>query len=533
MALPPISSELCFLDAGGQSVSRPEEWAPGWLEIPATGEDWDRCRVILNGVSLPISMRVFPKFGRKVVAEWPRVNPGRHAVRIITPATENSYEIAILPDKISPEAFTRLVDELEGQLPASIALSLQRLGAFGKLRLRPLSEMTRSQDLIRLQRAVDGTSQRMGLITVLRELAKDPHGILQGFETWVSADRARRPHPALLVRAITREGNLDAQLRPIRVIDSRAQHTYDVYENRVVALYANAVRSRLRRLANGNDAATALPANELLSRLIRARRTASFLDSVSLPDTLPTRVTMVLLRRPAYRAAFEGYLEFFRSPFVTLDEPGLDAPLDNVPHLYQVWGTLHIVDVALSLASELGYQVLSHALTRRKPDEIHLRILPDGKPLLFLAHPANGARVDIIPERRYPSGSGPLHSITYEQRPDVAIEVRRPGDQLRIYLFDPKYKLDSEIIDGVESTKPKKVDLDKMHAYRDAIRDSCGLPVVRYAAILYPGEPERYPPRAPLPHVEALQGYPGREAPLRARLQEVLREALDPMSLSS
>lgn len=335
-ALPHISSELCFLDTGGQSVSGPEEWAPGWLEVPDTGEDWDRCRVTLNGVSLPISMRVFPTFGRMVVAEWPRVNPGRHAVRMITPNAENSYEIAILPDKISPEAFARLVDELEGQLPASIALSLQRLGAFGKLRLRPLSEMTRSQDLIRLQRAVDGTSQRMGLIAVLRELAKAPHGILQSCETWVPAEHARRPHPALLVRAIIREGNLDAKHRPIRVIDQRAQHTYDVYENRLVELYVNAVRSRLRRLANGNDAATALPANELLSRLIRVRRAAAFLDAVSLPDTLPTRVTMVLLRRPAYRAAFEGYLEFFRSPFVTLDEPGLDAPLDNVPHLYQV-----------------------------------------------------------------------------------------------------------------------------------------------------------------------------------------------------
>jgi hypothetical protein len=35
--------------------------------------------------------------------------------------------------------------------------------------------------------------------------------------------------------------------------------------------------------------------------------------------------------------------------------------------------------------------------------------------------------------------------------------------------------------------KPKKIDIDTMHAYRDAIRDPSGLRPVRFASILYPG----------------------------------------------
>jgi predicted component of viral defense system (DUF524 family) len=52
---------------------------------------------------------------------------------------------------------------------------------------------------------------------------------------------------------------------------------------------------------------------------------------------------------------------------------------------------------------------------------------------------------------------------------------------------------------------PKKIDIDKMHAYRDAIRDLGDQPVVDSAAIVYPG---------PLANtVEASRHFPGIRAP--------------------
>jgi len=51
---------------------------------------------------------------------------------------------------------------------------------------------------------------------------------------------------------------------------------------------------------------------------------------------------------------------------------------------------------------------------------------------------------------------------------------------------------DAEVLDETEvdlgGTKPKKVDIDKMHAYRDSIRDVWDNRIVSYAAILYPGK---------------------------------------------
>ena len=96
-----------------------------------------------------------------------------------------------------------------------------------------------------------------------------------------------------------------------------------------------------------------------------------------------------------------------------------------------------------------------------------------------------------------------------------------PDGTPRLYLFDPKYKLDSEEIDGVVDGKPKKVDIDKMHAYRDAIRGDDGSAVVRFAATLYPGSTLSFSDG-----LAALQAYPGREIELKQQVDRWLREWL-------
>jgi hypothetical protein len=92
----------------------------------------------------------------------------------------------------------------------------------------------------------------------------------------------------------------------------------------------------------------------------------------------------------------------------------------------------------------------------------------------------------------------------------VALEVSAKAAGPVLILLDPKYKLQSEELPaqaeeepGVPSGQPKKIDIDTMHAYRDAIRTQSGERVVSYAAILYPGPEVRYPPG-----IEALTADP-------------------------
>jgi predicted component of viral defense system (DUF524 family) len=250
------------------------------------------------------------------------------------------------------------------------------------VRFRPLTETTVAEESLRLSRAVSGTPDRPGLSRILAKLAQGPHKTLETTEPWVPRDKARRPHPARLSQAVSVSGNLSADRRPERVLDTRVEHTTDVYENRLLKAYFHQVTLRLRRLirlleANSRSGATG-EEQGLLNELLLARRQATFLDEVALPTHLSTRLTMVLLRRPLYRAALEGYLEFHRSVVVRLEEPSLDAPLKNLPYLYQTWGTLEILSVLLDVAGELGYRRELQRLISRDAGGFYVRILPGG-----------------------------------------------------------------------------------------------------------------------------------------------------------
>ena len=173
----------------------------------------------------------------------------------------------------------------------------------------------------------------------------------------------------------------------------------------------------------------------------------------------------------------------------------MEAPLENLPLLYQIWRTLEVLISLLAVTEMLGYQIKQQQLARRDIYGVYIQLLPDGKTVLTLEHPIRHTIIKFIPERTYGrqkvnNNHHAFHSISVEQRPDVAVEIFTPGYLPRIYLFDPKYKLIGEESDG--NGIPKKEDIDKMHAYRDAIRDKEQRRTLQYAAILYPGKQQSY-----------------------------------------
>lgn len=525
MGLPP-TSKLGFLSLSGETLEAPAEWRPALLEVRVPPEQWEEVQLWLQGKELPLSLK---RLGKKVrvLADWPRSNPGYYRLRLEYQGEVEEQTITVWPQKISREAFAQMLEDLDARLPTSVAIGLQRTGALAGLKLPQLGETTLAQELVRLRRAVEGTENRPGLTEILRKLAHDPHQILKTNEIWVPQERVRRPSPSGLVQAFCRGHNLDASGRPIRVPDVRVEHTADVYENQLVKMFFELVVRRLRRVRYAFEAdpkGNLLDeVQSLLEQLKKARQQAAFLDEVSQPKHLPNQITMVLLKRPPYHAALEGYLEFIRSPAVRLEESDLDAPLENLPHLYQVWGTLWVIETLLEVAGQKGYQVEKQCLVGRDKSGVYVRILPNGQPAVVLIHPQHKTRVKLIPERSYEK-DGELHSASVKQRPDVALEVKLPDGSQQVYLFDPKYKLESETQENIGNEgKPKAADIQKMHTYHDAIQDSEGRQVVRYAAILYPGSFKSYSNR----EIEALPAYPGAEAELQERLRRVLDKALD------
>ena len=356
--------------------------------------------------------------------------------------------------------------------------------------------------------------------------------MLRAYEEWRDREHARRIDPARLAQAFSRAGNLDRDRLPVLVPERPVAHSVDTYENRLVKAFYDQVNVRLRLLVEvlrrRDSESLSEEAESLLSRLGTARRVAEFLDEVAEIAEPPGRVTMVLLKRSEYRATLEGFLEFRRRALVRLGEPAVDAPIENLPFLYQTWGVLEALAVVLEVAADLGYRLRLQRLSSRRAGEIWIQLLRDGKPAVVLTHPRTHKTIKVIPQRTYSRSTHGLHSVSFNQKPDVAVEVSEHGET-SVYLFDPKYKLDSEEIgEGGPDARPKKIDIDAMHSYRDAIRDEAGSRVVRYAAILYPG-----PTNIFTPGLAALNAQPQQAQALKDSVRHALLPVLDPGSVAT
>ena len=321
-------------------------------------------------------------------------------------------------------------------------------------------------------------------------------------------------------------GNVSEDRTLRRLIDQRVEHTTDVYENRLLKTFVAEVAGRLRRLlrllAEVADREVELAQlTELTTELRSAELAATFLTEVSTPRDLPIVLTMVLLNRPEYRAVLDRLVEFRRSVAVHLEDAALDAPLQNLPHLYQRWCLLQVIDAMTHVAGEQGYRFVEERLSRRRQGALFIDVLPTGEPLVRYRHDESGTEATLTHERTFNGQSSPW-SVSFPQRPDIVLEVRSRDSVPRLWVFDPKYKLDSEGLDeeGLAGS-PKKTDIDKMHAYRDAIIGENGKRAVEYAAILYPGPSHHFGG-----NIAALQAVGGREARLRVELDAVLARAL-------
>lgn len=338
----PRTSRLRFLDSTGAESLGPNEWTQSLVEvlIPPDLGSLERVRLLRQGES----MRVFaqPLGGKtRVLADWPRSGTGRYRLALEYGDTSEELDVTVRPQKISTEAYGRMVDELQTRLPASVAVGLQRAGALSGLELRPPGENTLAQELARLRTAVTDNAGTAGLASTLDAVGRDPHRVLRKREEWVVRSRVRRLEPVGLIAAIRQPSNVDPETRlPKRAPNVQVEHTVDVYENRLLRSFHDQVSARLRRLSAALDAQRAetphLEVEELLVRLSRSRRNAAFLDEVGPLQQVPTRVTTVLSKRPEYRSLLEGYLRFRRSAFIQLDDPRLEAPLEELPELYDL-----------------------------------------------------------------------------------------------------------------------------------------------------------------------------------------------------
>ena len=424
---PPDADRLRF-QHGTVVLDHPREWEPARLILPTRCTAvWDKLTVRVQGRDVPVRLeRCGPE--HRACAEWERAGPGQWKVTFEGPGIAGCSIVQVESVKLDAIAMERMVEDVEQRLPASIAIGLDQLKAFAGLDWKPPVHATLAQDIAELRKAIKGDEAGPGLVRILQDVTRAPHQILRREEPWVRVETARRPVHSRLAMALARPGNLLRPGLPARVIDGRVSTTLDVYENRLVRAFLDQVDRRLRTVELVAQHLKAMEKHRVVLFELRKAMLAGGDAVASLGPLAPLQgrglpLTQVLMRRPAYRAAWDGFRRFRQSARLHLRHPALDAPMQDIPTLYELWNTLRIVDGLLNVAADAGWQLVSQNLYSVDTAGPWLRPVPSGS-LMQLRHGDTVATLQSQP--KYTPQLEPLRSISNLQQPDLTLEIAAP-----------------------------------------------------------------------------------------------------------
>jgi hypothetical protein len=528
----PPSSRLSFYDRGGVVIPSPIEGSGCGIAI-------DVPPALRASVSLKLGGFPLPMWTTETTAysEWPPCGPGHYELFLECGDIRESRTITVIPSHFSESDFTSVVQELTEILPSKIALQLKQCGAqLGSIPTRdPAASL--QDEYMKLRLAIFGTKERLGVLQFLPLLQRKCQQVLLPQLEVRDVEKLRRPVISKLPQAIAMPGNVSASNKLYQMFDVTFEQSYEAYENRLVKGYLLALRSRLSRLQTQLRSIMAPPAmaadvEALANELHLATMRATFLREVRHPSS-SIRVTMVLLKNPAYRAVLEGYLALNEQSSVTLVEPAINTPLNSFPYLYQRWVGLKVLSSLLQVCTEFGYRIVSHHWVKNSGRNINIQVQNDARPAVQLACPRTGRLVTLVPW----STKGAADRNGKEPPMGVAVFFETQGRPSSVLIFNPKYwvssktakvKLDkkgraeaaerNEAPQMVTVIEPLKEDVDELVRFKKQAKVAAGASEIVYGALLYAG------PRKQLaPDVEALPAHPRDHEGFQNAICEVLR----------
>jgi hypothetical protein len=325
--------------------------------------------------------------------------------------------------------------------------------------------------------------------------------------------------------------------------DTTVDQSFEAYENRLVKAYVLALRSRLSRLLARLKSMAVPPAmtaevDNLANEFHLAFMRATFLRQIRNASITSVRITMVLLKNPAYRAVLQGYLGLSQQAAVNIEEPALISPLNNFPYLYQRWVSFKLLNALLQVCSEKGYRCTNHHWVRSFNKSTTIQVMNDGRPAVQLWSDRAGLLVSFVPWS--PLGAAVLGTASAPT--GVAIFIEAPGQIGKALLFDPKYWVDAKplpennakpvkrktkktITDEYNRKRsaldPLQSDVNDIFQFKEQIRGMENASEIIYSSIMYPGL------RKLLTNgIEALAAHPCDGEALHKTLVELLRRLI-------
>ncbi len=280
-------------------------------------------------------------------------------------------------------------------------------------------------------------------------------------------------------------------LFPSEAIEERKHHTVDTYENRFVKHFLQSVQRRMCMLAVALSGANGGYLNpDIETHLSKInRKIEQFLSDPLWVDVGPMHFipasSQVLQRREGYRQLFHLYSLLQLTTHCYFDEQDFKNLLEtkDTPTLFEYWAFFVVKDILDRSRKVLSYQTIvpNADLEQRITEGICIQY--EGGVSLWFNKTCSGS-TGFLPSEIPDANATARESYSHTLRPDIVVAKCN-----QILIFDAKFKVKDKGggFYGNESeygriTSWKDEDIDKMHTYREAIRNVTG------AYILYPGE---------------------------------------------
>jgi len=177
--------------------------------------------------------------------------------------------------------------------------------------------------------------------------------------------------------------------------------------------------------------------------------------------------SLVLQKATGYNTIYKSWLMLNNG--LEFLEGIQNIELKNIADLYQIWCFLEIKNVMQNL---LGKERPDHIdLAQIQVDDFVFKIRRGVKSKISF-HKNNGDVIDLLHDFSYDTSShSNVKSFTVAQRPDIVLRITKNDlkeNYVLTYLYDAKYRLDSDEEDGAPDLPPEDA-INQMHRYRDAI----------------------------------------------------------------
>ena len=328
---------------------------------------------------------------------------------------------------------------------------------------------------------------RRNTIDAILEIA--PAMLVNLFSASESFAVLRSGHPLLSTACgrvlLARTGK---RLYPTEAMEERKRHTVDTNENRFVKHFLQTVQHRLKGLSaalRGKGSGYLNPDIEThlgeIERGIGMFLSDPLWTDVGVMYFIPAS-SQVLQRREGYRQLFCLYSLLQLATHCCFDEDDFKNLLEtkDTPTLFEYWSFFVIKEILDGMFRRTACETVVPDDPLEQKVRPGIRIRYEGGVSLWFNRTCIGSS-GFMPREVTRGNLAIGDSYSHNLRPDIIISK---GD--RLLILDAKFKGEyggfyGETKDGTISSW-KDEDIDKMHCYREAIRNVTG------AYILYPGE---------------------------------------------